>query len=411
MHVTCKNCNTTYILDSDLVKETGTKVRCSACRHVFVVHAEDRSRVGSSAPDRSANKKAIGSKASNFNQVSDDDLSYWKEKESRIRNHRIDFENFFDDDKCPQIAISAELQPEVNQVLDTPEDDVPDNDKYKETHGVDDCREPSPKDEEGEYPETDTGFEEWDTLYGSGNFEVHNEYPDKHLLGENPDIPCVPTLDEDFDSSLYAFEAGSQDEPGRSKWEEFDFEPDEFDGEIQAPNLDKVDTDKDVTVENRARQMALEIAEDYGWNHEQTEMLADVFKNHGWSLTRNRIINELKQGMKFYEFQFAVELREIWQSHTEYSIGYVTRESYGDNSLKYRSIYKNPDWSFCLKIIRRFDSIPDPEEMERHLDSLYNIWKSSPAIQSRHNTFYGFIRDAVDAGDNFSEMQAWQFLH
>ena len=425
MHVTCKNCNTTYILDSDLVKETGTKVRCSVCRHVFVVHTEDRSRVRSSALNRPANKKTIGNKASNFNQVSDDDLGYWKEKESRTRNHRIDFGDFFDDDKCPQMATSDESQPEVNKVLDTPEDDASEDDisvasddgKKKETYGVDEYGEPSPKDDEGEYTKKDSGFEEWDTLNDSNNFgvednfEVHAEDPDGSLPGENLDIPCVPTLDADFDSLLGVFETDSQDERGRSEWEDFDFEPDEFDEEILPPDLDKVDTDKDVTVEDRARQMALEIAEDYGWNHEQTEILADVFKNHGWSLTRTRIINELKQGMKFYEFQFAVELREIWQSHTEYSIGYVTRESYGDNSLKYRSIYKHPDWSFCLKIIRRFDSIPDPEEMERHLDSLYNIWKGSPAIQSRYNTFYGFIRDAVDAGDDFSEMEAWQFLH
>jgi len=157
--------------------------------------------------------------------------------------------------------------------------------------------------------------------------------------------------------------------------------------------------------------MAMQIAEDYGWSNEQTELLADVFNNYGWSFTRNSIINELKLGMKFYEFQFAVELRKIWQSHSEYSIGYVTSGSFGDNSLKYRSIYKNPDWAFCLKIIRRFDSIPDPEELEQHLNSLYGIWRNSPLIQSRHSTFYGFIRDAVDAGDDFEEMQIWQFFH
>ena len=231
------------------------------------------------------------------------------------------------------------------------------------------------------------------------------------LPDENPDIPCVPTLDDDFDLSLYSPELEGQDDRGQPEWEGFDHEPDEFDEEIPAPGFVEIDTDIDVSGEDRARQMALQIAVEYGWNKKQAELLADVFKNYGWSLTRNSIINELKMGMKFYEFQFAVELRKIWQSHTEYSIGYVTYGSFGDNSLKYRSIYKNPDWAFCLKIIRRFDSIPDPEELEHHLDSLYNIWKNSPAIQSRHNTYYGFIRDAVDAGDDFSEMQAWQFLH
>jgi predicted Zn finger-like uncharacterized protein len=35
MIITCKNCNTSFSLDDELVKDTGTKVRCSKCHHVF----------------------------------------------------------------------------------------------------------------------------------------------------------------------------------------------------------------------------------------------------------------------------------------------------------------------------------------------------------------------------------------
>ena len=40
MYVNCEQCNTTYRLDAGLVKESGTKVRCSACKHIFVVYPE-----------------------------------------------------------------------------------------------------------------------------------------------------------------------------------------------------------------------------------------------------------------------------------------------------------------------------------------------------------------------------------
>jgi predicted Zn finger-like uncharacterized protein len=36
--VTCENCDTRFNLDENLVKESGSKVRCSRCHHIFTVH-------------------------------------------------------------------------------------------------------------------------------------------------------------------------------------------------------------------------------------------------------------------------------------------------------------------------------------------------------------------------------------
>ncbi len=38
MIVTCQNCDTRFNLDENLIKESGSKVRCSKCLHVFTVH-------------------------------------------------------------------------------------------------------------------------------------------------------------------------------------------------------------------------------------------------------------------------------------------------------------------------------------------------------------------------------------
>ena len=38
MKVPCESCQSTFLLDSSLVKSTGTKVRCSKCREVFKVY-------------------------------------------------------------------------------------------------------------------------------------------------------------------------------------------------------------------------------------------------------------------------------------------------------------------------------------------------------------------------------------
>ncbi len=38
MIVTCENCNAKFNLDENLIKESGSKVRCSKCHHIFTVH-------------------------------------------------------------------------------------------------------------------------------------------------------------------------------------------------------------------------------------------------------------------------------------------------------------------------------------------------------------------------------------
>ena len=38
MVVTCENCNTGFNLDENLIKKSGSKVRCSKCRHIFTAY-------------------------------------------------------------------------------------------------------------------------------------------------------------------------------------------------------------------------------------------------------------------------------------------------------------------------------------------------------------------------------------
>src|SRR6056297_1650309 len=38
MIITCEACGTSYRLKTSMVKETGSKVRCSRCKHVFIVY-------------------------------------------------------------------------------------------------------------------------------------------------------------------------------------------------------------------------------------------------------------------------------------------------------------------------------------------------------------------------------------
>ena len=46
MIVQCDECNAKFRLDDSKVKEGGTKVRCSKCKHIFIVQKEACCRGG-----------------------------------------------------------------------------------------------------------------------------------------------------------------------------------------------------------------------------------------------------------------------------------------------------------------------------------------------------------------------------
>jgi predicted Zn finger-like uncharacterized protein len=57
MIVECKQCHTKFRLDDKLLKETGTKVRCSVCNHKFVVFPPEVEKKASEVPETGPQKK------------------------------------------------------------------------------------------------------------------------------------------------------------------------------------------------------------------------------------------------------------------------------------------------------------------------------------------------------------------
>jgi predicted Zn finger-like uncharacterized protein len=397
MHVNCEQCNTTYRLDSGLVKELGTKVRCSMCKHVFIVYPETKNHLSACNDSEKPDYSGFMNDRPTHESVVDEDLGYLEKKESRIKENRVDF--------SPFIQPTNSLR---NLDINSREND---SDNFSNDIEVklneDQSLETDVKNDEIEFVSAGKGSESTDTSENFDQTDIFENFKNNNVISiiEDPDYEApaeysetyfVPTLDGDLGVS---FSGRDQDIQEAYGWNDFDYEPDEFDDKAQVQDFGEVDADKGVPGQDRALQMAMEIGEKYGWAFEEVKLLGNVFNDHGWSFTRNSIINELKLGMKFYEFQFAVEIRKIWQSHSEFSTGYSLFGSFGDNSLKYKSVYINPEWSFCLNIVRRFDAIPDPEEMEHHLVSLYTKWKFSSVLQDQHISYYDYIRGIVDSGD------------
>lgn len=69
MIITCKECNTSFNLDANLIKEGGSKVKCSICKDIFLVYPTASAKM----PDTDEN---YSSEAEIYNKHSADDESY-----------------------------------------------------------------------------------------------------------------------------------------------------------------------------------------------------------------------------------------------------------------------------------------------------------------------------------------------
>jgi len=58
MRIECQTCNTRFKLDENLVKNEGTKVRCSKCKDVITVYPQEEKQAGSEPVSKSSNKTA-----------------------------------------------------------------------------------------------------------------------------------------------------------------------------------------------------------------------------------------------------------------------------------------------------------------------------------------------------------------
>ena len=142
MVVTCENCNTGFYLDENLIKESGSKVRCSKCRHIFAAYKP----VPVEEPGPGPELEETPEDALDF------DLS--EEPEERTEEDEIGLEDLGLEEEPPDdeptVEGGAAVQETAQPVNDTPE----------ETLDFDLSEEPEEKTEEDEVGLEDLGLEE-----------------------------------------------------------------------------------------------------------------------------------------------------------------------------------------------------------------------------------------------------------
>jgi hypothetical protein len=138
----------------------------------------------------------------------------------------------------------------------------------------------------------------------------------------------------------------------------------------------------------RARQVANEVANRYGWDQEGRDILERVFDEYWWNSAKRAIERELEGGLEPRELQLALEARAIWHQRSEFWNSFP-REGFG-----YVNTYPFPHlpWPTALQLVRSFDGYADPEEVDHFLSELFEQWYYDERRIAEHGSFLAYVK-------------------
>lgn len=220
--------------------------------------------------------------------------------------------------------------------------------------------------------------------------ESHDSSTDTEQSMEISDPEVSSSLDEVYDSEDFFSEdekKGSSDQVDHS---EMYFDSDDEEYELSWADDIHVEVGGQLTQEDRAWQVAMEVAGEYELDQVETESLAEIFISNGWAACRIAMERELSQGTSLEELLLAAEVKEVWEEYPEY---------YNEFETAYRVM----SWPLALSILRSFEGYPVIEEIEQMLLRLFEHWRKDKISTLIFRTFLEYLYDKFGHTKDCSE--------
>ena len=384
MIITCQKCKVSYHIEDSPIKEKGSKVRCSDCKHTFKVFPTKISRnvakpmavlatscFGHQAPAQKTLRNTPideayeGTTGPLYEMVSEEELNYIEEKAATIISERevyswdVDSADFLKKNLEQKAQINTQYYPGERERIDHVDSETDLSEAF----------------------ESDLATEPFDAL-----LELSE-------LGETENFNLLKS-DDKYDSESHFRDTCLNEDLSRSAeydWREFEYEPDDFDEQISREEFTDVDIDR-ITRNERAFQLAVELGDKYGCNKKGIKLLAEILEEYGWSATKKSLERELQNGMKPEDLEMASAIREIWKEYPEFSTALSYRGNHGDRGTPFSHRYLNLSWPAALAFVRCFDSYPDPAEIKDFFLELYHRWIANLSFQPQFSSFYAYLR-------------------
>jgi hypothetical protein len=285
---------------------------------------------------------------------------------------------------------------------------------------------------------TDCEIEVISFIENNENFEFHDiEYADVAFgaYSNEVDFSLAPELDvsddlyhdevaafTDFGSDLENddIEEDFADDEIKSIEDEFDWDGLEDFDEIDEPYFlnqfpgDEIKTVGKIPRLERARQIATEVIQSYGWGIKNLPLLQQIFYENGWAAARVAIEHELSRGLTPNELELAIFVRRLWTENQQYWISFIhTTSKLGSQAT--RAAYKCMSWREALRIVRVFNNLPSEEEIQLFIDEIYDDWYCSQNLQKQHKAFIrylkyrtGSVRNTLPGNELFSFVMSYE---
>lgn len=220
--------------------------------------------------------------------------------------------------------------------------------------------------------------------------------PTKSQLNSGIEDPEEPfDFDDDLqDLSIYEPEAEQEEDTldvvgdfrdMDDDYAAYAFDPDEvFDSEDTETN-DRTDglADK-LSREDRALQKAAELIGKANWSLSTLPLIQQIFVMSGWGATRLALEREIDQGLTPDELILAAHIKVIWAENDIYWIAF---DKTGSSRLSHQVL----SWPTALLIVRSFESLPQLEEIEVFLESLFASWYENNTLRRAFKAFARYL--------------------
>jgi hypothetical protein len=200
-----------------------------------------------------------------------------------------------------------------------------------------------------------------------------------HDLRDFSIIEAEAGLEEDTQSDLDDFRDLDDD------YAAYAFDPDEvFDSEeASTPDPDDWLTGK-ISREDRALQKAAELIGKANWPLGTLPLIQQIFVMSGWGPTRIALEREIEKGLTPQELILAAHIKVIWSENDIYWIAF---DKNGSSRLSYYVL----SWPTALLIVRSFESLPQVEEIEVFLESLFASWYENTTLRRAFKAFARYL--------------------
>lgn len=143
-----------------------------------------------------------------------------------------------------------------------------------------------------------------------------------------------------------------------------------------------------LSIEERARFVAVDCIIEFGWHARELPFLVDVFSGPGWSNTKVALLREVQSGTTVEELKLAFEVKKFWKDSSRYWISFSKAWVSGESA---DSTYKHCSWKQALRLIHLFNGVPAFEEIYNFLEVEFEHWYASTILRRCFPAFYHYL--------------------